>query len=381
VSIIDKITELLLQGENNAVEFKSESISPDSLAKEIVAFANTQGGSILIGVEDDKTISGIQKNDNVEEWIANICRQNIVPPIQVVTEIINIQGANIAHVIVPKGKDKPYQTNKNQYLVRVGSTNRTANVHELLRLFQQSGAFHFDATAVPKTTIADLNWSKIDKYFDQYNIDFSNETDKQRLLTNVDIMTEEGNATVGGLLVFGINPQRYLRNASISFAHFAGNEISDTLIDKQLIEGTLDYQIDTAFALIKNQIQSPSKIEGSRTIDTSFLYPDKVFREIIVNACLHRNYSIQGSRIRVFLFDNRLEVRSPGRLPNTVTVEKMRVGVSYSINPILLKFMENLRYIDKLGRGIPMVYQIASQNRKKLWLEETGEEFVLGLEL
>jgi ATP-dependent DNA helicase RecG len=81
------------------------------------------------------------------------------------------------------------------------------------------------------------------------------------------------------------------------------------------------------------------------------------------------------------LFDNRLEVRSPGRLPNTVTVEKMRVGVSYSINPILLKFMENLRYIDKLGRGIPMVYQIASQNRKKLWLEETGEEFVLGLEL
>jgi ATP-dependent DNA helicase RecG len=375
------ISELLSQGENNAIEFKSEGVSTDSLAKEIVAFANTQGGSILIGVEDNGAISGIHTHPKIEEWIANIARQNVVPPIQVSTIIETLQNRQVAHIIVPKGKDKPYQTNKNQYLVRVGSTNRTASAQELLRLFQQAGAFHFDATAVPKTTIADLNWSKIDRYFHQYNIDFTNETDKQRLLTNVDIMTEEGNATVGGLLVFGINPQRYLHNAAISFAHFAGKELSDTLIDKQLIEGTLDYQIDTAFALIKNQIQSPSKIEGTRTVATHFLYPDKVFREIIVNACLHRNYSIAGSRIRVFLFDDRLEVRSPGRLPNTVTIEKMRVGVSYSINPILLKFMENLRYIDKLGRGIPMVHQVASQNGKTLWLEEAGEEFVLGLEL
>ena len=194
-------------------------------------------------------------------------------------------------------------------------------------------------------------------------------------------MTSEGEVTVAGLLVFGINPQRYLHNASISFAHFEGNSLDDELLDKRVIEGTLDYQIDTCLASIKNNIKDPSVIKGGKTVSTNYLYPDKVFREIIVNACLHRNYAIVGSRIRVFLFDDRLEVRSPGRLPNTVTIEKMKNGVSYASNPVLLKFMENLRYIDKLGRGIPMVYQTASKNNKKLILEETGEEFALTLML
>jgi ATP-dependent DNA helicase RecG len=296
---MSKLKILLEQGENEAVEFKSASVSSESLAKEIIAFANTQGGSILIGVE------------------------------------------------------------------------------ELLRMFQQAGVFHFDATGVYKTKISDLNWSKLDRFFEQYDIDYSTEVDKQRLLVNTDIMTEDGKVSIAGLLVFGINPQKYLYNASISFAHFAGNDLSDELIDKQVIEGTLDYQIDTCLAVIKNNIKHPSIIEGAKTVDTIFLYPDKVFREIIVNACLHRNYAITGSSIRVFLFEDRLEVRSPGRLPNSVTIEKMKAGVSFALNPVLLKFMQNLRYIDKLGRGIPMVNRIARQNNKQLILEEIGEEFVL----
>lgn len=376
---MSKIKILLEQGENQAVEFKAASISSESLAKEIVAFANTQGGSILIGVEDNGMISGVGNPAALEEWVANICRQNVIPAIQVVIENEKYLDKNILHIEVPKGKDKPYQTNKNQYLTRVGTTNRTATQTELLRMFQQAGVFHFDSTGVYKTKISDLNWSKLDRFFEQYDVDYSHETDKQRLLVNTDLMTEDGKVTVAGLLVFGINPQKYLYNASISFAHFAGNEISDELMDKQAIEGTLDYQIDTCLAIIKNNIKHPSIIEGAKTVDTVFLYPDKVFREIIVNACLHRNYAITGSSIRVFLFEDRLEVRSPGRLPNAVTIEKMKAGVSFALNPVLLKFMQNLRYIDKLGRGIPMVNRIAKQNNKQLWLEEQGEEFVLTL--
>jgi ATP-dependent DNA helicase RecG len=373
------ILELIRQGENNAVEFKSASVSVDSISKEIVAFANTSGGSILIGIEDDGRVTGVTEPNRTEEWITNICRQNVIPPIETTINIERINKQNIIHVQVPKGKDKPYQTNKHQYLIRVGSTNRTASYQELLRLFQQSGAFHYDAIGVQKTSIADLNWAKLDQYFDQYNVDFKSESEKERLLINTDIMTAEGEVTVAGLLVFGINPQKYLFNASISFAHFAGNTLDDTLIDKQVIEGTLDYQIDTCVAIIKNNTHTPSVIQGNQAVPTQFIYPDKVLREIIVNACLHRNYAISGSRIRVFLFNDRLEIRSPGRLPNTVTVEKMKAGVSYAVNPILLKFMENLRYIDKLGRGIPMVYQSALKNAKSLFLEEFGEEFILTL--
>jgi len=375
------LTTLLLQGENNAVEFKSAGVSVDSITKEIVALANTLGGSILIGVEDNGMVSGVSNPAQVEEWVTNICRQNVIPPLHVLIHVEKSGDLDVIHIEVPKGKDKPYQTNKNQYLLRVGTTNRTASPQELLRLFQQAGVFHFDATGVSNTNIVDLNWSKLDQYFDQYNVDFSQESDKERLLMNTDLMTPNGEVTVAGLLVFGINPQKYLYNASITFAHFGGDSLDDALIDKQVIEGTLDYQIDTCLAIIKNNIRSPSVIEGGKTVSTYFLYSDKVFREIIVNACLHRNYAIMGSRIRVFLFNNRLEVRSPGRLPNTVTIEKMKNGVSYASNPVLLKFMENLRYIDKLGRGVPMVYQAALKNNKDLILEEMGEEFILTLML
>jgi ATP-dependent DNA helicase RecG len=102
---------------------------------------------------------------------------------------------------------------------------------------------------------------------------------------------------------------------------------------------------------------------------------------LLVNACVHRNYAISGSRVRVFLFDDRIEFISPGKLPNTVTIEKLRAGVSFAVNPVIVKFMENLRYIDKLGRGIPMVCKEAEKNNKEVSFKELGEEFKVTLYL
>jgi len=374
-----KIQEIIAQGENSAVEFKNAAVTPKSSANEIVAFANTNGGVILIGVEDDGLISGIQGSSVSEEWIANIARNNIIPSIGLEISYVDAGDKKIICIEVPKGKDKPYQTQQNRFLIRVGSTNRVTTQHELLRLFQQSGVFHYDAVGVEGATISDLNFTKLDKYFDKYNIDFTHETDKERLLENTDILTYDGMPTIGGLLVFGTNPQRFLKQAYISFAHFQGNDISDVLFDKQDIDGTLDYQIETALSVIKNNIQNPSVIQGAKTVSTRFLYPDKVYRELLTNACIHRNYAIQGSQTRVFLFDDRIEFHSPGKLPNTVTIEKITRGVSYAVNPILLKFMQNLHYIDKLGRGIPMVWKTALENGKKVEFEEIGEEFLVTL--
>lgn len=168
---------------------------------------------------------------------------------------------------------------------------------------------------------------------------------------------------MAGLLVFSLNPQKFMPNASITFAHFSGNEITEELIDKKTITGTLDYQIDTALAIIKNNIKLHSIINGSKIDYLKFNYPDKVFRELIVNACVHRNYAILDSRIRIFMFTNRIEFISPGKSLNTVTIEKLSYDVSYSTNPIIVKFMGNPKYIDKLGRGLPMVYKIAQENK------------------
>lgn len=375
------INALIAQGENQSLEFKSSQVRPESLAKEIVAFANSEGGVILLGVEDNGLVSGLPVGEkNFEEWAANIACQNVVLGLDVGIEMIRSDGKAVLVVDVPKGSDKPYQTQQNQFLIRVGSTNRTATQGELMRLFQQSGMFHFDLQPVERTTISDLNFTKLDQYFSSYEIDFSKEDDKARILQNTDVLSESGQATVGGLLMFGINPQRYLHNASITFAHFAGNHLDEELLDKQVVTGTLDIQVDTALAIIKNHIRQPSRIQGAKTVDQVYQYPEKVFRELLVNACVHRDYSIHGSRTRVFMFDDRIEFLSPGRLPNTVSVEKAKLGVSFARNPVILKFMENLRYIDKMGRGLPMVYRTATDAGKLVEFSEFGEEFkvVLG---
>jgi ATP-dependent DNA helicase RecG len=375
------LTEIIQQGENSAVEFKSADVKTDSLAKEIIAFANMNGGIILIGIEDDRTISGVSKEKNWEEWTMNIVRNNINPPINICFQYIELNEKIIACITVEKGKNKPYQTIDGKYYIRIGSTNRIASIVELMRLFQESGAFHYDLCKVEKTKISDLSFTKLDTYFSKYGVDFSLDKDKEKLLVNTDIMTEEGNLTVGGLLIFGINPQRYLYNSYIVFAHFNGNIISDELIDKQNIEGTIDMQVDLAVSVIKNNLLTPSKIIGLKREHTKHIHEDKVFREIVLNAVVHRNYAILGSSIRIFLFHDRLEVISPGKLPNTVTLEKIRAGVSYSRNLVILKYLENLRYIDKLGRGIPMIINETQKAKKNVFFEEIGEEFKVTLEL
>jgi len=375
------IMELIHQGENTSVEFKTKESRAESLAREIVAFANTGGGTLLIGVADDGTILGISDRKNYEEWIANIVRNNVVPSICTDFSLIAFGDKKIAVVSVPKGKDKPYQTRDSKYYIRVGSTNRITTQAELSRLFQATGSFHYDLTPVPGSGIKDLNFPKIDDYFKRYNLDFSMENEDQKtvLLQNTDILAISGEATIAGLLIFGINPSRHLFQNGISFARIRGRTLDEDLIDKQNIDGNLDYQIDTGLSVLKNHLAVPSKIVGAKRVSTKYIYPDKVFRELITNAVVHRNYSIYGSKIRIFLFDDRLEVISPGRLPNTVTIEKLRFGVSFATNPVLVKFMENLRYIDQLGRGLPMVYHEATGNGKKVKFEEIGEEFKVSL--
>lgn len=379
---ITALQELIAQGENTNVEFKSAKIRPETLAREIVAMANASGGVILLGVEDDKRISGLEAGKNYEEWCMNIARNNITPPLQVLYSECTVQHIPVGVLEIPKGKDKPYQTNDAKFFIRVGSTNRMASVPELLRLFQQSGMFHFDSTSVERTSFKSLNLSKIAAYFEAYKVNFEmlSEAERSNLLRNTDILNEDGQLSVAGLLIFGVYPQKYLFNASVAFAHFAGMEITAKLLDKQTIEGNLDLQVDTTTAVIKNNLRRPSDISGNQRVEQA-MYPDKVFRELIVNACCHRNYSISGSQTRVFLYDDRLEVISPGRLPNTVTIEKLRAGVSYAVNPVIVKFMENLNYIDKLGRGLPMVCQETAKLGREVQFLEQGEEFRVTLPL
>lgn len=378
-----EILQIIEKGENSSVEFKTADVRSDSIAREMVGFANSKGGIILIGVDDYGAIIGIDSSKKYDEWISNISRNNVVPPIDCVYYETKLSETSIGVIEVPKGFDKPYQTTDSKFLVRVNSTLRTASQGELLRLFQQSGVFHYDLTGVSNSSISDLNIFQIDRYFAKYDIKLSNESPDEQIniLKNSDILTQNGEMTVAGALIFGINPPKHLAQSGISFARFANIDLSSELLDKKEIDGTLDIVIDTCSSLIQNNIPTPSDIIGNKRVDLNKTWSNKALREVIANACIHRNYSIIGSKIRVFMFPNRVEVISPGRLPNTVTIEKLKVGVSYSVNPVISKFMENMGYIDKLGRGIPMVYNESKKIGKTLEMKEIGEEFKVTLEL
>lgn len=381
MNAIEKVSALIRQGENSAVEFKSGDVHADSLAREIVAFANSLGGVILLGVADDGRIEGLNESRHWEEWVADIARHNVIPPLPTRFKMVWLESKKIGCVEVPKGPERPYQTNRSHFMIRVGSTSRIATQGELMRLFQQAGVFHFDLNPVEGTGLRDLNLTKLAEYFQRYDVDIHQDEDQKILFRNTDILTPDDRVTVAGLLVFGLQPQRRMRNASISFAHYVGVRPDAELLDRKVIEGTLDYQIDTALDVIRNNLREPSTIQGARRVALTPAYPEKVFRELLVNSCIHRNYAISGSRVRVLLFKDRIEFLSPGRLPNTVTIEKLKRGVSYAVNPVILKFMENLRYIDKLGRGLPMVCHEAQKLGHEVAFAEIGEEFRVVLPL
>jgi ATP-dependent DNA helicase RecG len=365
---------LLPAKENQYVKFKSEQTKAMDLAEEIVAFSNSEGGEIWLGVEDDGRISGLSRS--FEEDVMNICRTACIPAVHPQYEEFDISGGRVARIHVQSGKDKPYYTSRRKYFIRVGSTKRVATREELVRLFQASGALHYDMVEVDRARMTDLDLGQIGNYFSRYNISFFDEPDAERirLMTNTDILGEHQRPTLAGLPVFGLVPERFLPQSGTVFAHFTGSRPTSDLIDRKTISGPLTRQVEDGLAAIKANIRIPSTIQGARRMEAPH-YPDRVYRELLVNASVHRNYSLYGAQTRVFLFDNRLEVISPGRLPNTVTIEKLSVGTSFARNPILVRLMENLNYVDKLGRGLPMVYQEAKKLGVAAEFEESGEEF------
>ena len=360
------------------IEFKSESVKATDLADEMIAFANGEGGEIWLGIDDDGSVKGISRS--YEEDIMNICRTACIPPLTVEYHQVPVGNAAVARIIVPKGKDKPYYSSRHKYYIRVGTTKRVASRQELLRLFQASGAIHYDIVEIDRAKPGDLDLSQVASYFSRYQFEFTevSEPERIRLMANTDILGETTNPTLAGLLIFGIAPERFIPGSGIALAHFEGSAITDSLIDKQNIFGPLPRQVEGAVAAIKTNMVVSSRINGLKREDAPH-YPDKVFRELVTNACVHRNYSISGSTIRIFIFSNRIEFISPGPLPNTVKIEKLAVGVSFARNPTLVRFMENLGYVDKLGRGLPMVCQEAKKLGRQVHFQEIGKEFKVTL--
>jgi ATP-dependent DNA helicase RecG len=393
-----ELLEIITNGENSGVEFKRDVLENHALAKELVAFSNLSGGMVLLGVEDDGTISGITRPD-LEEWVMTTCRDKIRPSIipffEVVREIE--PGKDVAIVSVTRGYDvhSLWHNNRNTYFIRVGTQSREPSPEELGRLFQQRGSFRAELRPVSGATLADFDRRRLRDYFGRIRQQAvpsdADEAAWQTLLVNTEIMTEEG-VTVGGMLLFGSTPNRFLPHAGIDAAAFPGAEKDYAARERLGLRGPMTPLLDVNDAVVENGLVEQALefvrrntpvtavLENGRRIEKS-TYPPEVLREAVVNALIHRDYLLSSTDIELAVYSDRLEIISPGRLPNGITPERMRTGCRAARNQLLKDVMRDYRYLEHMGMGVPrkIIIGMMAHNGSVPDLVEEPERFILRL--
>ena len=394
-------TELLEQirnGENSGVEFKRDEIEPHALAKELVAFSNFSGGVVLLGVADDGTIAGVGRQ-KLEDWVMTTCRDKIRPGIIPFFELIRDvePGKDIAVVRVAAGFDvhSLWHHNRNTYFIRVGTQSREPTPEELGRLFQRRGAFRAELRPVSGATLADLDLRRLRDYFNRIRRqdvpDAADRSAWQTLLLNTEIMAEDG-VTISALLLFGKTPNRFLPFAGIDAVAFSGTEkdyaalervtlrspmtplmSEGELVETGLVEQALDF-------IRRNTGTTATLADGARRVERATWPPD-VLRETVVNALIHRDYLLTSTDIELAIYSDRLEVISPGRLPNGITPARMRAGCRAARNQLLKDVMRDYGYLEHMGMGVPhkIIRGMKAHNGTEPELIEDDERFTVRL--
>ncbi len=371
---LGELSQMLCSGEDSTLEFKRDDVQNHDLAKELVAFLNVEGGTVLLGVEDDGSVSGTVR-EHLEEWVSTLCREMIEPPIiPILSWARDVEpDRDVLAVRVMGGPDKPYarvHKRHRTYYVRVGSTSREASREEMERMFQAAGQLHYGRKPVPGARLEDFDRRRLRDYLTRVlggtAPDDCDCGDWETLLQNIDLMTSSANqnvATIDGLLLFGGVPNRHVSQSGIRAICFPGSEpdyatradedLRGPLVPLQAVDGTIVESglVEQAWDFIRRNTTPTARLEGARRIDR-WEYPESVIREVVVNALVHRDYSIAGADILLSIFSDRIEVQSPGRLPNTVTPEGMRLGMRYARNQTLVNVMRDYGYVEARGMGV-----------------------------
>ena len=372
----EQILNQLRAGEDGRAEFKEVRlgdrgvISPNTedVAGELVALANAAGGVLFLGIDDSGAVRGIPTEhvDTVENWIVNLATHNCDPPIRPILrkEMLPDLAGDEQRVLlaeIPRGL-YVHRTSGGRYYMRIGSTKRDLTPPELVRLFQQRGReYVFDEQPVLAASVDALNRHRLETFFGR-----SPTIPWLDLLRNtrVTFRDEDGvdRPTVAGLLAFGTEPTEFLPSGSIEAACYRGTRLSsDDLIHAERLAGPVPDQIDAGIAFVARFMQASSG-KGPNSGETAPHDLD-VVDEAIVNAVAHRDYAISGSKIRLFLYADRLELYSPGKLPNTLTLDDMPYR-TFTRNQLLVGLLSRIRskrtgqvFLESRGEGVRKILE------------------------
>ncbi len=371
-----ELLEIIANGENSGTEFKRDDIRPEQLAKEVVALANFQGGKVLLGVDDDGTISGIQRPE-LEEWVMNIVQDKIHPMILPFYEEVKIDPEHAVAVIsFPQGISKPYvvrDRGKEEIYIRVGTTSRLATREQQMRLFEIGGMLHTEVMPVPRTNINCMDEARLLNYLKDILHDPDLPTTPQEWearLLGLGFLTEASGkicCTIAGLVLFGKNPRRYLKQSGLRIFAFDSEDkeyqaLLDEILDgpmvgrwdmdgtdKTLVDGgVIERFIDAVTPFIS---QESADIDAGLRRGTQWHYPIEAIREILINALAHRDWT-RAVEIEVGIYNDHFEVISPGMLPNSMSIEKMIAGQRSPRNTIIMEVLRDYGYVDYRGMGV-----------------------------
>jgi ATP-dependent DNA helicase RecG len=346
------LAHLLQQSEGKTLEFKRDLSSPNRVMHSIIAFANTAGGAMVIGIEDGtKHVRGLTDPLKEADRFANLVSDNIVPRLVVNIEIVSWRSKQLLIAETYPSSNRPHHFKslgpQDGVFVRIGASNRKADaplIRELARMvrnetYDEMPLAHLSTTAIDFQIASEL-------------------FKKRRRLRKEDLHTLHAVAehhnklvpTVGGVLLFGDNPEREFPDAWIQCGRFGGTDKS-SIADSVECHGVLTKIADAAFEFITKHTLHGATITGLKRKETTNI-PLRAARELLVNAVVHADYSQQGAPIRVAIFDDRLEIDSPGVLLSGLTVADIKQGNSKLRNRVIGRVFKELRYIEQWGSGI-----------------------------
>lgn len=353
-----ELIEILSRGEDSRHQFKLDFTNANALAAEIVAFSNAAGGRIFIGVNDDGTVRGLSNTDvaRLNQLISNAASNHVRPAMNPQTENVNHPNGIVLVVTIPQGISKPYMVAQDGALsiwVKKGADKRRANDREeIQRLFQQAGMVHADQTPVANLGVGDLDMSYFETFFEQQFGESLARHDQPlpQLLSNMNLMNQ-GRLNVAGGLLFAKAPHYALPAFIVKAVAFVGNRIEDEhYLDSRDITGKLADVFQQTLGFIIANTRAAQGEQGFNSQGRPEI-PRVVWEELFANALIHRDYFISAP-VRVLVFADRVEIVSPGHLPNNLTIENIKAGNSNIRNPVLASFAAKLLPYRGLGSGI-----------------------------
>ena len=370
------LLDALRRPEGKTREFKRDLSSPDGVLRTVVAFANTAGGTVLIGVEDGtRHVRGVDEPLALEERMASLISDSITPRLLPDIEILTYRKSHVLAVqVFPSARRPHHLTNAGPMAgtyVRVGSTNRRADealVSEMRR-FAQGEAF--DERPMPELDSEAIDFRAASESFAPVRPLTRRDLDTLRLATKYQGRTVP---TVGGILLFGTDRLRHFPDAWLQAGRFGGTDRA-SITDHMDLKGPLLTLIDEAVRFVERHATRGATIGRTKRVDRWSLPPAAV-REAVINAVAHADYSQTGAPIRLALYDDRLEIENPGLLPFGLTVADLPLGVSKLRNRVLGRVLHELGLVEQWGSGVQrMIAACRDAGLAPPELEEVGIRF------